>query len=152
VPPTQADFVPTPPTRAEETRPLPRPREAVTEQSLMGDAAGLRARWQRVQASFVDDPRSAVGDAANLVDQTAQALVVALRQRQRQLRGMWDRDAAPEDSAPEGSVPEGSVPDGSVPEGGIANGGVTADAGLDTEQLRQLMQRYRSLFNQLCRP
>jgi hypothetical protein len=71
------------------------------DEPLLRDVAGLRARWQRVQASFVDDPAHAVGDAADLIEQTAQALVGALRQRQRQLRVMWERgpDPAPGDGA-----------------------------------------------------
>lgn len=94
---------------------------------LLADVAGLRASWQRIQAGFVDDPREAVSDAANLVEHTAQALVGALQQRQRLLRAGWDRGrtlggfGAPEDDT-------------------------------DTEELRLLIQRYRILFNHICRP
>jgi hypothetical protein len=101
------------------------------DEPLLSDVAGLRARWQRAQAGFVDDPREAVGDAADLIEQTAQALVGALRQRQRQLRVMW----------------EGGPADGSAPADGES-----AARGSDTEHLRQMMQQYRALFNQLCRP
>jgi len=95
---------------------------------LLDDTAELRARWQRVQGDFVDDPQAAVSDAADLVGQTAQALVDALRERQRQLRTAWQR--------------------------GAADGQATAAApgAMDTEHLRLVMQRYRALFNQLCRP
>jgi hypothetical protein len=93
---------------------------------LLGDAAELRARWQRVQGDFVDDPQAAVSDADALVGQTAEALMAALRQRQRQLRTAWQRGAA----------------NGQAPEPGV----------MDTEHLRLMMQRYRALFNQLCRP
>jgi hypothetical protein len=99
------------------------------EEPLLSDVAGLRARWQRAQASFVDDPQEAVGDAADLIEQTAQALVGSLRQRQRQLRMMWER--GPEPASADGDGAAGAP---------------------DTEHLRQMMQRYRSLFNQLCRP
>lgn len=118
---------PTPP-GGEGTRTLPRPTAAAMDEPLLGDADRLRARWQQVQASFVDDPPQAVGDAADLIEQTAQALVGALRQRQRQLRVMWERgpDPAPGDGEP-------------------------AAPGSDTEHLRLMMQRYRALFNQLCR-
>src|SRR5215471_14147062 len=92
---------------------------------LLADAARLHAGWQRIQAGFVDDPREAVADAADLVEHTAQAFVGALQQRQRRLRGMWNGDGRP---------------DG------------TAEQITDTEQLRLMMQRYRSLFDQLCRP
>ena len=93
--------------------------------ALLADAARLHTGWQRVQAGFVDDPRAAVADAADLVEHTAQAFVGVLQQRQRRLRGIWDGDGRP---------------DG------------TAEQITDTEQLRLVMQRYRSLFDQLCRP
>ena len=93
--------------------------------ALLADGARLRAGWQRVQAGFVDDPREAVADAADLVEHTAQAFVGALQQRQRRLRGMWNGDGRPAG---------------------------TAEQITDTEQLRLMMQRYRSLFDQLCRP
>src|SRR5690349_5134552 len=61
---------------------------------LVGDVAGLRASWYRIQAGFVDDPRESVADAAALVEHAAQVLVGTLRQRQQQLRGMWDTTPA----------------------------------------------------------
>jgi hypothetical protein len=115
----------------EGTRALPRPAAAVADEPLLSDVARLRGRWQRVQAGFVDDPQEAVGDAADLIEQTAQALVGALRQRQRQLRVMWERGPA-DDSGP--------------------GDGESAAHAPDTEHLRLMMQRYRALFNQLCRP
>src|SRR5215831_5736638 len=90
--------------------------------ALLADGARLRAGWQRVQAGFVDDPRQAVADAADLVERTAQAFVGVLQQRQRRLRGIWDGDGRPDGAAEQ----------------------IT-----DTEQLRLMMQRYRSLFEQL---
>jgi hypothetical protein len=94
------------------------------EGPLLPDAPQLRGNWQQVQASFVDDPRSAVAEAAALVDHAAQALAGALQQRQRRLRESWD-------SAP----------------------GETADAkSPDTERLRIAMRRYRALFNRICQP
>ena len=95
---------------------------------LLGDAVGLRASWQQAQAGFVDDPRAAVADAAELVEHTAQTLIGSLQQRQRALRTQWDNNES------------GAA--------GPAGPGETSD----TEQLRHLMQDYRSLFNQLCRP
>jgi hypothetical protein len=110
-----------------------RPLTTVAEQDepLLSDADGFRLRWQRAQAGFIDDPREAVGDAADLIEQTAQALVGALRQRQRELRVLWERGLA-DDTALAGDA--AAVP------------------GADTEHLRLMMQRYRALFNQLCRP
>jgi hypothetical protein len=101
---------------------------ASPDEPLLSDATGLRERWQQVQAEFVDDPREAVGDAAALIEQTTQALVGALRQRQRDLRAGWERGDA----------------------GGTT--ATTANGTTDTERLRLMMQRYRALLNQLCRP
>ena len=136
VPPAPAATAPTPEAPAlpdeEETRALPRPAAApaaaAMDGPLLDDVATLRARWQRVQASFVDGPHEAVGDAADLIEQTAQALVGALRQRQRQLRVEWESGAA------------SASPDGE-----------RASREPDTEHLRLMMQHYRELFNQLCR-
>jgi hypothetical protein len=91
---------------------------------LIGDAVTLRASWQHAAAEFVDDPRAAVSEAADLVEHTAQTLVGALQQRQRQLRDQWE-NGTPGDAA--------------------ATGGSAGD----TEGLRHLMQSYRALFNQL---
>jgi hypothetical protein len=103
---------------------------------LLSGAAELRARWQRVQGDFVDDPQAAVSDADALVGQTAEALVNAVRQRQRQLRAAWER--APADASP--TAADGQTPTAMAP------------GAPDTEQLRLMMQRYRTLFNELCRP
>jgi hypothetical protein len=112
---------------------------------LLSDADELRSSWPRIQAAFVDDPREAVADAAGLVEHAAQALTSALRQRQRQLRAMWDRDGMPDgveyaDSG--GTAPGAAAPDGDRQ---------AAADGPDTEQLRLLIQRYRRLFDQLSR-
>ena len=109
---------------------------------LLGDAASLRTNWQQILAGFVDDPREAVADAAVLVDHTAQALVGALQARQRLLRAMWDRDAAPDGLGTSGI---------GAPTGAHAAGASRADDALDTEELRLLIQRYRTLFNDICR-
>ena len=130
----EPSFVPAADLAAEDEarlRPQPLAATAGLDEPLLSDVTGLRARWQRAQAGFVDDPQEAVGDAADLIEQTAQAMVGALRQRQRQLRVMW--------------------------EGGLAGNSAQADPesaarGSDTEHLRQMMMHYRALFNQLCRP
>jgi hypothetical protein len=92
---------------------------------LLGDPVGLRASWQQAQAGFVDDPRAAVADAAELVEHTAQTLIGSLQQRQRALRTQWDDNGS----------------------GAASTGDLS-----DTEQLRHLMQDYRNLFNQLVQP
>jgi len=113
--------------------------------ALEDDTDELQASWQRIQGAFIDDPREAVADAAGLVEHTGQLLAGALRQRQRQLRALWDRDGMPDgvDYADSGS-PAGTVSSDA--------GRRAADGGADTEQLRLLIRRYRDLFNQLCRP
>jgi hypothetical protein len=117
------------------------------EGPLLGDVAGMRSSWGRIQAQFVDDPREAVADAAALVDHAAQALVGMLQRRQQRLRGMWDGASLP------GSAPRAA--DGDDSPGVTGSGEVgqpTATRVPDTEQLRLLMQRYRSLFDEICRP
>jgi hypothetical protein len=98
---------------------------------LLANTELMRASWQQVQAGFVDDPKAAVSDAADLIDVTVQALVETLQQRQRQLRDMSGSGTA---NGVSNSAGYGSAASGDVP---------------DTEQLRLVMQRYRSLFNQL---
>jgi hypothetical protein len=93
----------------------------------------LRGQWQHIQAEFVDDPQHAVADAADLVQQAGQALVSTLQQRQERMRSEWDRDKANR---------TGTATDNEV----------TTTGGVDTEQLRQIMQRYRALFDQLSQP
>ena len=129
VPPVQAAPMTVPSPRAtDQGEPAAMPEPGFTA-PLLGDAAEWRTRWQRVQGDFVDDPQAAVSNAADLVGQTAEALMGALRQRQRQLRAAWERDSA-----------DGRPADGMTP------------GAPDTEQLRLMMQRYRALFNELCRP
>ena len=103
---------------------------------LLGDPVGLRASWQQAAAEFVDDPRAAVADAAELVEHTAQTLIGALQQRQRQLRGQWETGTTA------GATGSGAT-------GATSATGGSASGTFDTEELRHLMQSYRALFNQL---
>jgi hypothetical protein len=100
---------------------------------LLPDARELRANWQRVQASFVDDPHTAVAEAADLVGHVVQALTGALRQRQARLREQWAADDADPDA-----------------DSGTETGTETG-TGPDTERLRVTLQQYRAVFNQICR-
>lgn len=111
--------------------------DADLDAPLLSEDPELQARWQRVQAGFVDDPRVAVTDAANLVDEAGNALAEALRERQRRLRAAWDTGR-----------PDGST--GRVSDSGEADA-LTAAGTADTERLRLMMRRYRTLFNQLSR-
>ena len=124
---------------------LPDAPAAGLDGPLLADIASLRASWQRIQGAFVDDPGEAVADAANLVEHSVQALVGALRQRQRLLRAAWDRGGSPDGS---GSATTGA-PAAAEP---AAAAGLAPDDMPDTEQLRLLIQQYRTLFNEICRP
>jgi hypothetical protein len=59
---------------------------------LAGNAAQLQQRWTVIQSSFVDDPRGSVAAAADLVTETISTLVTAAQERERGLRGEWERD------------------------------------------------------------
>ena len=109
------------------------PAGATLDGPLFTENPELRGQWQHIQAEFVDDPQTAVADAADLVQQAGQALVATLQQRQSQMRAQWDRSAASGSADP-------------------TAGEVTTTGGADTEQLRQIMQRYRALFDQLSQP
>lgn len=65
-----------PPPEAESGQVPSRARDEVAADSsaervgLLDDPAGLRAQWQQVQGTFVDDPRRAVQEASVLVERT----------------------------------------------------------------------------------
>jgi hypothetical protein len=77
---------------------LPASLDGPEDGPLLPDADELRANWQRVQASFVDDPHTAVAEAADLVGHVVQALTGALRQRQARLREQWVTDGEEPDT------------------------------------------------------
>src|SRR5215470_8931388 len=51
----------------------------------------LRGRWQKVQGSFVDEPRSAVHDADELVASTLKRLAEVFSAERSKLEGEWSR-------------------------------------------------------------
>jgi hypothetical protein len=59
---------------------------------MAGDPERIHERWAAIQATFVDDPRGSVAAAAELVTETIAALVASAEQRERGLRGEWERD------------------------------------------------------------
>ncbi|MFD0337260.1 hypothetical protein ACFVH0_00940 [Streptomyces sp. NPDC127117] len=62
------------------------------EEPLLGsEQAGFRDRWQRIQGTFVDDPREAVGAADTLVAEVMQALATTFSERKQGLEGQWQR-------------------------------------------------------------
>jgi hypothetical protein len=75
----------------EAARPL---APADDDAGMAGDPEMIHQRWAAIQATFVDDPRGSVAAAADLVTETIAALVVSAEQRERGLRGEWDREGA----------------------------------------------------------
>jgi hypothetical protein len=65
---------------------------------LLSGLEELRAGWQRVKASFVDNPRGAVAEAAGLADEAAEALAAVLRERRHRIRASWDCEATARDT------------------------------------------------------
>jgi hypothetical protein len=59
-----------------------------------GDGTTSDARWHEILAMFVDDPRSSIELAAGLVDESAQALVISVKERQHVLLSAWQGDDA----------------------------------------------------------
>jgi hypothetical protein len=63
--------------------------------SAVADAGtSPRARWNEIQAMFVDDPRSSAESAAVLVDDCVQALVASVREQQDSLLAAWHGENA----------------------------------------------------------
>lgn len=89
-----------------EERPAPLFNEQETDQ--------FRSRWNDVQASFVDEPRSAVAKADELVASAMNRLTEMFGAERGKIEQQWDR-------------------------GGDVS----------TEDLRKVLQRYRSFFNRL---
>jgi hypothetical protein len=65
----------------EETTPLFSP----------GEAKDFRARWDTIQAGFVDEPRGAVEQADSLVAETMKRLAEIFTDERARLEGQWDR-------------------------------------------------------------
>lgn len=59
-----------------------------------GDSTSPDARWHEILAMFVDDPRSSVELAVGLVDDSAEALVTFVQERQHALLSAWQGDDA----------------------------------------------------------
>jgi hypothetical protein len=90
-----ADAVPETDVIAEAVRPgTPQDRDVPAMSGLAGDPDQLHERWSAIQSSFVDDPQASVAAAADLVSDAIAALVASLQDRERGLRGEWDRNGA----------------------------------------------------------
>ena len=59
----------------------------------------FRVRWERVQVAFVDEPRTAVQQAHDLVDQLVERLTQSFSRQRDSLEGTWTRggDVSTED-------------------------------------------------------
>jgi len=77
------------------------PAESTSERSLFADdeLAGLRARWDNVQAGFVDDPRECVHKADGLVSDVVDQLTAGFSDARTRLEEQWARgeEASTED-------------------------------------------------------
>ena len=75
--------------------------ESTTERSLFADdeLAGLRARWDNVQAGFVDDPKECVHKADGLVSDVVDQLTIGFAETRSRLEEQWARgeEASTED-------------------------------------------------------
>ncbi|MDT5348049.1 MAG: hypothetical protein QOH91_1336 [Mycobacterium sp.] len=67
--------------------------ESPTETSLFSDdeLAGHRARWDNVQAGFVDDPKECVHKADGLVSDVVDQLTAGFAETRSRLEEQWDR-------------------------------------------------------------
>jgi hypothetical protein len=61
---------------------------------VAGDGTSPNARWHEILAMFVDDPRSSIELAASLVDDSAEALMTSVKERQYALLSAWQGDDA----------------------------------------------------------
>jgi len=56
-----------------------------------GEAAQLRARWEKIQVEFVDEPRKSVEQADELVANVAQRLTEMFANQKDRLERDWDK-------------------------------------------------------------
>lgn len=63
------------------------------------DRAGLRSRWDALQASFVDDPKKCVQEADGLVEEVVQRLTASFAEARSRLDEQWSQgqEASTED-------------------------------------------------------
>jgi hypothetical protein len=54
-------------------------------------ASEFRSKWDRIQAGFVDEPRTAVQQADELVAQVIKTLAESFANERNRLEGQWDR-------------------------------------------------------------
>jgi hypothetical protein len=67
------------------------PGEQATPLFSPNEAKDFRARWDTIQAGFVDEPRGAVEQADSLVAGTMKRLAEIFADERAKLEGQWDR-------------------------------------------------------------
>jgi hypothetical protein len=70
----------------------PADTNVAADTNMFGDPEKLHEQWAAIQSTFVDDPRASVSAAAEFVTETIAAMVASAQERERALRGEWDRD------------------------------------------------------------
>jgi hypothetical protein len=68
------------------------PQEGLREDIDRGSMGELQSRWSELQTIFVDDPRSAVQRADEVVSQTIQRIHERMNTQRSQLGERWQRD------------------------------------------------------------
>ncbi len=80
---------------------LPGNRTGANQEPLISkrQVEELRSRWTSIQASFVDEPRTAVSDADKLVSSTVKQLAEVFREQHAHLETQWSKggDVSTED-------------------------------------------------------
>ncbi|GGU48844.1 hypothetical protein [Streptomyces violascens] len=68
------------------------PEQSEDNEPLLGaEQEEFRARWQKIQSQFVDDPQDSVNAADQLVAETMQALAATFSTHKRDLEAQWHR-------------------------------------------------------------
>jgi len=68
--------------------------EFIPESPAVNVTATMSTRWHEIQAMFVDDPRASTEMAADLVDDSVEALVAFVREQQGSLLAAWHGEDA----------------------------------------------------------
>jgi hypothetical protein len=89
------------PSEPDQLKTAPEQRSDTEPASILGEdrTAEFQQRWREVQASFVDNPSTAVRSADKLISEVVTSLTSALAEKQRSLGAEWREvpDSATED-------------------------------------------------------
>ena len=72
-----------------------RGRETATPLLSDEDSGGFRARWERIQTAFVDDPRQSTEQADALVAEVMQRLAQMFNEKRSELEARWEQGSDP---------------------------------------------------------